>query len=391
MFPISDQFVEALRGNPRTYTVAHLYKLGIKVMELFVSGGSITNDSTAATRRRCNLQIDVDDNEDLVPAKSFYMDKGLWPAGNEIQLYQIMDYRGLYSPEIVPIGRYRISKPVVTEDDTGRATIQIEGFDRSRAIGRNRFTDAYAVTRGVSYSDAIKDLIMNRYPHLVDGDFVDWLDTGGGNDGPAYGSPGLIFERAEDPWDKIRKMTESFGGEVLFDGYGRPVLRMMSNPQFDEPVFDYIENENATFTGIQRTLDDTDSYNGVVVTGQNSNNEQPIRAEAWDTEPDSPTYYDPIKPAASTYGPVPYFITSEYVKTTGQAQAAAETNLAIQSGIIETVTFDGIANFAHESGDVIRIKRDRVGVDDNYVLESYSHDLGSVIKMSGKTRKRKTE
>lgn len=391
MFPISDQFVEALRGNPRTYTVAHLYKLGIKVMELLVSGGSITNDSTAATRRRCNLQIDVDDNEDLVPAKSFYMDKGLWPAGNEIQLYQIMDYRSLYSPEIVPIGRYRISKPVVTEDDTGRVTIQIEGFDRSRAIGRNRFTDAYAVARGVSYSEAIKDLIMNRYPHLVDGDFVDWLDTGGGNDGPAYGSPGLTFERAEDPWDKIRKMTESFGGEVLFDGYGRPVLRMMSNPQYDEPVFDYVENEDATFTGIQRTLDDTDSYNGVVVTGQNSNNERPIRAEAWDTEPDSPTYYDPIKPTASTYGPVPYFITSEYVKTAGQAQAAAQTNLAIQSGIIETVTFDGIANFAHESGDVIRIKRDRVGVDDNYVLESYSHDLGSAIKMSGKTRRRKSE
>lgn len=384
--PPSEAFKAALRKSHTAISKVSLHR-GTETLvdNLPVLSGEVTDDASAQVRRRCGLQLPgTSEIMDLLTA-SPPSEGGLWPVGNELKLFGGIRYPAtsvsVESEELIPMGVFRISKPNVS-DSGSNLTVSIEGFDRSRAVSRAGFTQPYRIAAGTNYSTAIQDLIEYRAPWLLPTDFV-FMAT-------SFTTPGLIFTEQDDPWVKAQEMASSFGAEVLFDGDGRCVLQPQPDPQFTPSSFDYIEGEQATLTSLGRDLDDQEAYNGVVILAESSDLPYPLRAEAWDTNPASPTYFDPALPSASIYGPVPKIVTSQYITTQSQANQAAAAEFARVNGVIEKIDFTAINNPSHFSGDVIQVTRARAHVNALYVLDSINIGLGANSSMSGTTRKRRT-
>lgn len=282
--------------------------------------------------------------------------------------------------ELVPLGVFRISKPEIHDGPDG-ATIMLHGYDRSRAVSRAKFTEPYVIAAGTNYSTAIKDLIKSRLATLTNDDFI-FMTT-------SYTTPQLVFTSDDDPMEKAASMAASMGAQIFFDGDGKCVLRPEPDPLFDPAVFAYESGETSTLVEIGRDLDDEQAYNGVIVVSENSELTVPLRAEAWDTSQNSPTYYDPDYPSQSVYGPVPYFVSSQYITTQAQCQDAADATLARVLGIIEQTQFNSINNPAHESSDIITVERGEIGATGVNILDSVTIGIGEGTMMTAATRKRR--
>jgi len=379
MYEVTDRFKEAVRQPHTQIALADLYSAGELIATLPIISGSVTDDADALQRRRCQIEFPgISEVLDLLPTNA-PVNRGLWPIGNEIRIRAGIDY-GDGTSELVSMGWFRIAKPHISEDADG-ITVKVDGYDHGRTISRARFTMPYTINEGTLYHVAIKDLIKSRMRSLKDSDFI-FLSP------PNFTTPQLTFTQDDDPWGKAVDMATSLGCELFWNGDRKVVLRTEPDPEKTPSVFDYIEGEEATFDSIERELDDDQTYNGVIVSGEASTNVSPIRAEAWDTDPNSPTYYDPNRPDASKYGAVPYFITSQYVTTFDQAAAAAEANLIRVFGVVESVQFNGVVNYAHEANDVVKVQRRRINVDSGYILSSITMPFGGESQ-SAVTRKRR--
>lgn len=392
MYPVSDAFIRAIQDGAIIRTKAELFCGGVACAELPVSSGTVTVDSTAAVRRRCSLEISVGANPLLIPSREPSINSpGLWPTGSEIKLYQ-----GVVLPsgkqEMIPLGVFRVSRPVV-RDNGDELTLYVEGYDRSRTVSRSRFSDVYQIAH-VSVDQAVRQILQRQCSWLTD-DFWNnpskWQRTDGHYGSRDLAVPRLTFDRADDPWEQCTEIVRSNGMELFFDVIGEPVLRDISEASDEDPVFEYLEGDGNLLTEIDRDLDDENAYNGVICTGDNSSASTTIpRAEVWDTDPLSPTYYDPTFPSNSEYGPCPMFMSSQYIWDNDQALRAAQAQFFQLTGIIENLSLKSVPFFAHEANDVIRVKRDRINVNDNYALESFRFGLGSEGTFDGITRKRNT-
>lgn len=381
MHQTSERFQKALRYSHTVVARAHLFRQRELIMEdIPILSGSITDDAAALIRRRMDVALPASrEILDMLPAEP-PEDGGLWPLGNEMQIEAGIDFEDGTEPEYLSLGFYRISRPRIDDSDED-LTVQISGFDRGRAVSRNRFITPYTIRAGINYAVAIRDLLFDRAPWLTEDD-LEFLET-------PYTTPVLNFTNQDDPWEVAVTMAASMGAELYWNTQGKPVMRPEPDTLFTPEVFTYEEGEEAIITGLTRDLDDEQAYNAVVVSGETTSNSAPVQAVAYDDNPDSPTWYDPRYPEASIYGLVPYYITSQYVTTYEQALNAARANLLHHVGIIEKIDFTSIANFAHESNDVIRIERARSSVNNRYILESLRLGLGDDVDMSGTTRKRR--
>jgi hypothetical protein len=375
MWPVSDAFKDAVRhGLHQKWIVrADVTQFNETVEEdIGVIGGEVTCDATAAIRRRCVLNLAP--SELLVPGVASDL---LFPVGRELSVragFVLMDG----TEELVPQGVFRVTKPRIV-DSGFNFNLQVDGYDRSRAVSRARFTQPYVVAAGVNYALAIKQIIMRAFPWFdINADFV-FMTT-------ALVTSQMIFESSDDPWVVCQNMAQGMGAEVFFDPTGKPNLRPEPDPLSIPSQWDYAEGQEANVLEIGKDLDDEQAYNGVIVTGTNATlGIAPVRAEAWDTDPTSPTYYDPGAPEASLYGPVPFFMES--ITTQSQANDAATGNLRRVKGILEQVDLVATQNPAHEAGDVVLVKRDRMKVNDINVVDGFRLPLLFDQPMSIGTRK----
>jgi hypothetical protein len=381
MYKVSPKWEAGLRAGPTFDFKANLFRRGELIEDgIPLLGGSITDDSTATLRKRVSLNLAPTPEIIALIGHEVPELTGLWPLGNELNVLAGQLYPDGTS-EYVPMGMFRISKCVMATSE-GDLTIGIEGWDRSRTVSRARFIHPYNVKQGLYYHEAIQALLMSRIAFLEEEDFL-FTHTN-------FKTPNLIFTGPnDDPMAMAIKMAGSVGMELLFDGVGKPVLRPIPDPQNDPPSFLYEEGPDAIILTAGRDLDDEQAYNGCIVTGETTSNATPVRGEAWDDDPLSPTYYDPDKPEASIYGAVPEFITSEFVTTKEQAVQAAIANLGKKRGVMESMKMTSICNYAHDSSDVISAKRALTGLDDVYSFESLNFGFGDAATMSATARKQR--
>lgn len=380
MYPVSQRFLDGLRQSHTAVARVDLMQRGeVLVSGIPVVSGDVTDDTSALVRRRASLALQP--TSDVLGYLSQFppADGGLWPLGNELKLFGGLRF-GDGTEELAPMGVFRISRPKLSHDPAG-ISVGVECFDRGRAVSRARFTKPYSVAMGTNYALAIMNLVKSRLPWMNDDDF-DFMETD-------FTTPALTL-MDEDPWKQAQDMAASFGAELLFNGDGRCVLRAEPDPLYTPPVFEYVAGEEATVTGITRDLDDEQAYNGVIVTSSNTSLPAPLRAEAWDSDPTSPTRYDPANPEESLYGAVPYFMSSQYIATQAQADTAASANLTRVTGVIESIDFSAVNNPAHEGGDVVRVTDAAIGADAVYILDSVRIGIGESFVMGGTTRKRRT-
>ena len=323
--------------------------------------GSVTVDRTQAVRRQMQSVKVVDPTGTLIPkaATDLFM-----PYGNEVQLW-----RGALDPEtgtsvLFSLGIFGISDAVVT--DTGADwSVTLSGYDRAQHLQRLAWTKPFAIPAGTNYAAAIASVVNAKAPGYYVLSLAQTVMT----------TPAMVLgaSLSGDPWSDIQSMAQSIGAEAYFDVDGILVLRPIPDPSVNAPVWSYAEGAQAVMTQLQRTLSNTDNGTAnpshVVVTGENTTNTVPVRADAYDTNPASPTYY------LGPYGDVPMVVQSPLVTTTAQAQAMASALLMEYSGATDGVQLDIVPNPSHEAGDVVTIQRARDGVGGNYMIQSMTIPL----------------
>lgn len=367
MYAISAAFQAALKKSHTIVSKAEILSNGAVVAEIATAiSGRVTIERNAAIRRRCEVTL-ADTNGSLVPTSSSSL---LAPYGNEIRLYR--GIRLSTGDELVPLGTFRISKTKV-KDDEG-VVITVNGYDRSRSISRGKLSAPYQIAAGTNYGTAIQNMISYVRP----GTLFSFATT-------SATTPLLTFLEGDDPWKRAQEMAEAIGCELFFDPLGTCCLQTVTDA--GSPVWTYSEGSTATFLDLDRDLDDEATYNGVIATGEGPTLTVPVRAEAWDANPSSPTYY------LGQYGKVPEFYSSPYLLTTAQASAAANARLTKKLGVTESVSFSAIVNPAHDAGDVVSISRSRSGLgtaNSIFVLDDVTIPLEAAKAMDVSVRERRS-
>lgn len=414
MYPVSDAFKAAVRDSHQSIIKAEVWVGDQLITELDLVSGSVSVDSRRAVRRSCNVTIvdpsgrgyfalqpvyltysdvaggftqygDVDTDfpqyvdlvkplrfdetaepPTLVPASA---GDTLSPFGNELRLYRGVRYVD-GTEELVPLGVFVITTTEIS-DDGNELTISVSGDDRSVRISRARWTRPYAIATGTNVATAIRAILQDRYPD-VQTNFITTSAT--------TSSLVLGLDTDNDPWQDALKIAEAAGLDLYFDGEGVARLAPLPDVTSGAVVAEYDEGVDGVTLSITKSLSSEGTYNGVIATGEGSDVVLPVRGEAWDEDPISPTY------RYGKFGEVPAFYSSPMITTEAQAVATATALLGKYLGADEAVQFGLVVNPAHDVGDVVRFTSAAIKVDRVLVLDSFTVPLSPTESMSAIAR-----
>lgn len=360
-------FALALRG-------AHVVTLDIDVLDpltgrvlesLEANDGTVTLDAGAAVRGRLDMSIIDDGSGDLIPTDP---DSLLAPYGNEIQVRRGIRFAD-NTVEDYSLGIFRIEEAPV-HDSGDELSVTISGLDRAARIAEAKFEADYQVKPGRLFGDIILELVREVYPD-VEASFTASSVT----------TPAVTASRGEDRWAFCQGLATAIGGELYFDVDGVLVLRPIPGVAGDQVAdFTIAEGDGGLLLEVDRGFSRESVYNRVIVTGDGLN-DNPVVGIATDDDPASPTYY---------YGPFgrkPYFYDTQFVTKAVQASDAAEGILQTMVGTDQQLALSSVTDPRVTPSDIIRVTRQRIGVDELHVLDSMSYPLAVSDSSSGTTRK----
>jgi hypothetical protein len=240
---------------------------------------------------------------------------------------------------MVPLGVF--STDTATRPRINGTTIAWTGSDRSKKIARARFTGPWQIEAGTSLAAAGLALLTSRWS-MVEADFGNVQATVGAQ---------VVFDAGSDsdPWAALVTLFDDHGYDLAFDGLGVARAHVVPDPATVDAVFDYGTGESSLVLGgdTQGSMETT--YNGIIATGEGTGVPVPVRAEVWDDDPASPTYY------LGGFGRAPYFLASPVLTTVDACERAARTRLAKVKGRKEQFAWPAIANPALEPLDVVTV------------------------------------
>jgi hypothetical protein len=368
------EFFKALKKSHRIISYVDCTSANNETIRLVALSGQVDVDRTASVRRRLSLTC-ADPLGDLTPERAGDI---LTPYGTELRPYMGVVYED-GSVEVCALGVFRISQVAIMDDSgtgsgsgtgasggssirqtghSGGFTINIDAYDLSRTVSRDKFTTPYTITEGTNVISAIQSILARTFPDLS-------YDAMGTN---VTVSPTQVFDAGEDPWAVAQGLALSLGADLYFNINGdvtiEPAVDIRSLTSAD---FEYIEGESCTMLSLEKVFSDEPGYNGVVVIGESPGDDlPPVTATAWDSDPTSLTYHK------GPYGEVPMFVQDQVVKTTEEAQAMANAILSSVVGFVNQLNVDATTNPAFECGDVVRIVRARSKVSDYFVVDAFT-------------------
>lgn len=366
MWPVTQRFLDAVRQSHEVVTRADLFIDDNYLATIYPIDGSVSVDARRAIRRTMSLTV-VDEDGTLTPGQGARTGL-LTPFGTEIRLYRGVRYPD-GAEEVVPLGVFVVTDVSVEENSDG-TRINVNGSDRAIRIERNKFLDPYQVSTGTAVETAVASILANRWAD-VETDFPATGFTTTQIVVDAKGSGG-------DAWRTAREIADAAGYELAFDPDGVARMRTVPDPLEDEPVQTYEDGSDAVLTTISRKFDSARSPNGVVVSVEGSGVDVPIRAIAWDDNPNSVTY------RFGPYGQVPFFYSNSLITTSTQAQQVALAFLRKFIGQAEAIEWNQIVNPAHDVLDVVRVRRG--SLDLSVVLDRLSVPLGASGIMAATAR-----
>jgi hypothetical protein len=371
----TQKFLDEIRRSHRVFSYVDAISPTQEVKRLVVIDGDVTVDRTAQFRRGLTLNC-IDPTNEFVPQG----DTGLLtPFGTELRPYRGVQYDD-GTVEVYPLGVFRLSDSDFVDSSTSAASsgvrISLKAMDRSRTVSRDKFTTNYTIPTGTNLIDAIKLILARTFDDLT----YDAITTGIVTTGPKILTP------EDDPWDAVTALAKSCGCEIYFnvDGWVT-IIPPTDIDALPAPDFYFIEGQRTTLLELRRTYSDANAYNGIIVTGASASDElPPVRAEAWDMEPSSPTY------RLGPYGEVPLPVSDTNVKTTADAQAMADSLLKGQVGAAAQLSLSSWTNPAIEAGDVIEVERPLMYVSGLYTVDAFNIPLQAAGTQSFKLRTRRT-
>jgi hypothetical protein len=327
-----------------------------------VIGGSVTTDDTADVPGSGTFRLLVPDElaGDVVPYTAGHPLSPIARARVQVSFAAPGDS----DSDETRYGRYDIADLDIEEGGEGLALVG-QFYDLARRVKRAQFWQPWLVLKGTSYEQALRNMLIG----VVDDDLINTTPTGKKN------ATHWVWDTQDDRLAEIQKVATSVGFRLDFNEGGVGRLGFHPYPDTDEPVATFRDTGSVgpgtcKATKLSRKLSDEKAYNGVVSIGEATGSDKPpVRGEAWDTDPASLTYYDPANPDASSYGPVPYFMVSEYVTTTRQARDAARAQLPKVLGMTDQLSLECLPHPGLVPGDPIRVERPRLGAAGTYVVE----------------------
>lgn len=352
----TDRFYQEIRRSHTIISWVDVIAPDQEVVRLQAIDGQVDVDRTAAVRRKLSCQC-IDPLGLLTPREDGEV---LTPYGTELRPYRGVVYTD-GTEEVVSLGVFRLSKSSITDNNTGSPVIQLEAYDRARTIARDKFKIPYTIAAGTNAMTALKDIVKMTFADAVFDTITSAVTT----------TAPLLYDAGDDPWEAIYDLAKSMGCEAYFDVDGRmAVLPPHDINALPSPDFTYVEGEGSTMLDLSREFNDEGVFNGVIVTGESIGDQlPPVRGEAWDESPTSPTY------RRGPYGEVPLFITDNLAKTEDQCTQIARAQLALILGASSKLAITATVNPSYECGDIVRVKRAKSKVDSLYSVEAFSVPL----------------
>lgn len=365
------KFLAEVRKSHTVVSYVDVVSPSRETKRLVAVDGAVTVDRTAQFRRSAGIEC-VDPLGEFIPDGSAGL---LTPFGTEVRPYRGVRYSD-GTVEVYPLGVFRLSRVQLKEGSGGAGVrIKLDMFDRSRTISRDTFTTNYPIAGGTNVIEAVKVIVRRTFP---DAEF-DAMSSTVITPGPK------VFNAKDDPWTACIELAQSAGCEIYFDTDGRVVIAPPTDlDALPSPDFTYVDGAGSTLLDLDIDLADEKVHNGIVVEAQSTSSEKPpVRAEAWDNEPFSPTYWK------GAYGRFPKFVQDNNITTVPQAQAMADSLVKGLLGSASQLTVTSWTNPALEAGDVIEVKRDRLRVSGLYTVDSFSVPLLAAGTQSLKLRQRR--
>lgn len=359
---MTDEFYERLRRSHTVFSYVDVISPDQETQRLKVVGGEVGCDRTAQIRRNLNCRA-IDPLGIITPRNSGEI---LTPYGTELRAYRGIKWKladGTWHEEVCALGVFRLARSTISDKADGTSDIQLESYDRSRTIQRDKFVTPYQIPSGTNVLSAIKDIVQRTFPDAV----YDSITTSITTTGP------LLYDSGSDPWAACTDLARSMGCEIYFDVEGRVAIVPPEDINaLPNPEFSYVEGDGCTMLDLSRVFSDEPGYNGVIVTGETPGDEKPaVRGEAWDMSPTSPTYrYGP-------YGEVPVFVTDSTAKEQEDCEKIARAQLALILGASSQIGLTTAVNPSYEAGAVVQVKRPRSGVNGLYILDAFNVPLES--------------
>lgn len=365
MLEMSPRLQRSLTGGGTVVTELEFYERGgedlVSIQDRLIIDGSVSASSTVIAR---NFSLTVVDRYGVLTPRDASDLFSPWGR------YEVRIKRGMRfadgSTETVPLIHGRI------EEVEGRwPEVQVSGYDRMYSIAQYEFTRPYSLARGMNVADAIANIAENRWQRALVQDFVDTEDT----------IPLTVFEEGTSPADALDQLATGAGLTLFFDPLGVLTLINTPDPSTDPPVWDFVEGKRGTalLSGLTRRTITEGATNGVVATGESTDNATPVRGEWWDTNPASPTYLQ-------TFGPRPRRYSSPLLKTNAQAVKAARTVGLNNLGLVDAIMFPALVIPGLEPWDVVYVERPEQNVADTHVLDQVTFQLRSAGSMNTQTR-----
>jgi hypothetical protein len=236
----------------------------------------------------------------------------------------------------------------------GGVAIKVHANDLSYAIKRNVWQQPFTVPSGLLYTDAIKAMVEDRLPSQTAFNLSTTTAT----------TPLLVYGASQggDPWQDIMELAAAIGFEVFFDATGVCVVRPIPDPGIGDPVWAFDENLVPLVAEAEFDLSSEQTFNDIVVVGQSTSSANPFSGEAFDNDPNSPTYI------LGPYGRVTQRVNSSLITSQYQAQAMAYSALYASLGAANTVTLTTVPMPALEPGDIILIVCSDVKANGTYMI-----------------------
>lgn len=343
MRPGSDLMAQLLSSSFTLSFEADLFYGNERVLaNLPVVSPSIVFDSSAQVEGSGRMSVvwSADDGSSVAPEDATSL---LAPFGARISLYAVVSSAPFSARQ--KVGEFDITEvPSVGGEPYfwGETLIQVGERvdlvvkDRMVEVQRDRFTGLQEPSQLTSVYQELAFLTGLPITRTLE-------------DGPI--SRSVVYE--ESRVDAVQDLAALIGGVAFMEWDGTLSVRPIAA---GDPVAELTLGEDGTIVQVGSSLSADGVYNGVVIRGETSDQEE-ILAELWVTE--GPLRATQIGGERTPFHRVPRFYSSPFISTTAQAQAAAPGLLAeFSNPRATTLEVTCVNNPLLQIGDVV-IVRDR--------------------------------
>lgn len=362
-YPVTARYLAAIASNNVRYSASVTVLSGGQPVpgytNLPVEAATVSVSRTQAQRSTLTVQLtpSLPGLGYIVPAR---LADPIAPNGNELALTAGLVYPD-GTTETVPCGIFPIQTVTVT--DTGNdLTMQVTCADRSWSISRRALQHPVAVGTSVTLDQAIRQIVSANTSGLPSFAYSIAPTT-------QLAAPATYHE-GQDPWQAALDLAVAAGFELFFDRYGNLASRPVPAPGTIAVAWAATHATQAGPLAVSRTFTANQVVNDITVFSTATTVTPPVRGNASDTNPGSPTY------TGGNFGDIPSYYSSTVITTAAAAQAAAQGLLTVSLGKIDSLTLTVVPNPAVDVDDVYTVTRPRAGLNgEQWIVDGYQLPL----------------